>query len=70
MEVSQGLGWLGILTFCLAMVRMLNGKLSSKVSRHECHAAQEGTKQRIDDLKEHLDDRFEDMKTFIKNGNK
>ena len=71
MEISQGLGWAGLLTFCLAMVRMMNGRLKNKVSREVCHQAQEGVKQRIDDFQKHMDNRLDDVKDLIKkNGNK
>ena len=70
MEISQGLGWAGLLTFCLAMVRMMNGRLKNKVSRFECHTAQEGTSKRIDSLEKHMDDKFDWLKDFIKNGDK
>jgi len=58
----------GLLIVCLALVRMMNGKLHNKISRSECHAAQESVQKRIDDFQKHMDERFEDMKDFIKNG--
>lgn len=59
-----------ILLFCLGLYKLANGKLKEKVSRHECHSAQRAIGQRIDDVKDHIDTRFEDMKDFIRNGGK
>jgi hypothetical protein len=60
----------GILTFCFGIYRITNGRmieitrrLNHKVEAESCHRAQ-------DSLKEHIDTRVEDLKTFMKNGNK
>ena len=67
-EIIQGVGWIGVLTFCLGIYQLTNGRLSSKVDRPECHIAQEGIKQRLDDFEKHSQQRFTDLKEFIKNG--
>ena len=67
-EIIQGVGWIGVLTFCLGIYKLTNGRLSSKVDRPECHIAQEGVKQRLDDFEKHSQQRFTDLKEFIKNG--
>ena len=67
-EIVQGAGWIGVLTFCLGIYKLTNGRLSRKVDRPECHNAQDGIKQRIGDMERHVDDRIEDLKEFIKNG--
>lgn len=56
--------------FCLGLYKIANGKLKEKVSKSECHAAQESTNRRIDDLKNHIDTRFSDLKDFIKENGK
>ena len=58
----------GLLIVCLCLIKMMNGKLHNKVSRPECHAAQEATHKRIDDFREHVDKRFDDVKDSIRNG--
>ena len=44
-----------------------NGKKNNNnyVRRPECHAAQEGIKGKIEDLRSHIDTRFEDLKDTI-----
>lgn len=66
---------IGVLTFLLGLYKITNGRMKNveqnKVSRDSCHEAQNGVKQRIDDLDKHLSERFEDLKDFmIKNGKK
>lgn len=55
---------------CFSFVQMMNGRLKNKVTKGECHTAQDGIKLRIDDLQGHMDTRFEDMKDFIKKNGK
>ena len=60
---------IGILTFCLGIYRITNGrmiaiteKLEDRVQREECHMAQKTTLN-------HFDKRFDDLKDYIgKNG--
>ena len=47
-----------------------NGKLKSKVSRGECHRAQEMIRDKVDTLDKHINERFEDLKDFIKKNGK
>ena len=55
--------------FCLGLYRMSNGHLKNKISKGECHTAQEGVARRIDDLRGHIDSRLEDLKDVVlKNG--
>ena len=56
----------GLLIVCVCLLKMMNGKLHGKVSRGECHDAQEAIKDKIDTLDEHLTERFNDMKDFIR----
>lgn len=68
-NVIQGSIGFTLFCVCIILVKMLNGKLRNKVSRPECHQAQEGFKSRIDDLRNHIDVRFDDIKDYIdKNG--
>ena len=65
-----GLFGFGILTFCLGIYRITNGRmleitrqLSGKVRQTDCHKAQ-------DNLKEYFGEKFKDLKdTVVKNGN-
>lgn len=41
---------------------------NGNVKRPECHNAMNSFNKRIEDLKDHIDTRFEDIKDFIKNG--
>ena len=69
-QVTEYLSYLptgGILIVCVCLLKMMNGKLHSKVSRPECHDAQKAVNRRIDDFQKHMDERFEDMKGFIRN---
>lgn len=69
MEYVEPISIISLVLLCLGLVRMMNGKLKNKVSRPECHQAQKAVKQRIDDLSNHIDIRFSDLKDFIqKNG--
>ena len=76
MDMIQGIGWIGLLTFCLGIYKICNGRLTSiadkideKVSKGACHQAQDAIKERIDTLEDHLGERFDDLKdTVIKNG--
>ena len=70
MEFIQHFSCLGLVGICLALVRMMNGRLKNKVTRPECHQAQDAVKQRIDDLQGHIDTRIDDLKELIKNGGK
>ena len=56
--------------FCLGLYRISNGHLKNKVSKSECHGAQAGIKQRIDDLDKNINRRFDDLKDFIKENGK
>jgi len=66
--------WIHIVAFLLLFGaltvtcwKMANGK----VSKSGCHKAQDAINQRINDLINHIDTRFEDLKDFIiKNGSK
>ncbi len=76
MNIINGIGWIGLLTFCLGIYKICNGRLTSiadkidkKVYRGECHQAQDAIKERIDTLEVHIGERFDDLKdTVIKNG--
>lgn len=74
MDIVNGLTSIGVLTICLGLYRVSNGRLASverkvdsnvekKVDTKECHYAQ-------DNIKAHIDTRIEDLKEFIKNGHK
>jgi len=66
----QPIGVLTLVGICLFMGRMLNGRLNNKVTKNECHSAQKSVSKRIDDFQNHVDNRFDDIKDFIKkNGN-
>jgi len=67
MEYIQPLGIGFLIIICLALVRMMNGRIKNKVSRLECHQAQNSIGQRIDDLDKHLSERFDDLKDFMRN---
>ena len=57
--------------FCLGLYKISNGHLKNKVSKGECHTAQDGVKQRIDDMDKNINRRFDDLKDVIlKNGKK
>lgn len=56
--------------FCLGLYRIANGNLKKKMDKSECHQAQEGIKQRIDDLSQHIDTRIDDLKDYIKKNGK
>lgn len=66
---KDGFLGMGILGVCLAFVRMMNGRLRDKVDKDACHTAQDAVKGRIDSLEKHMDDKFDDMKFFIKQEN-
>jgi len=65
-----GLFGFGILTFCLGIYRITNGRmleitrqLNEKVKQPDCHKAQ-------DNLKEYFNEKFDDLKETVKeNGN-
>ena len=63
-----GVFGIGILTFCLGIYRITNGRmlditdrLNGMVNQKECHFAQ-------DKLIKHIDDKHKDLKDFISNG--
>lgn len=57
-----------IATVCLWQARMLNGRLSRKISRDTCHTAMKALETKMDLLDEHQTERFEDLKDFLKSG--
>ena len=72
---------ISLVALCVRLAHNSNGKMKEYVHRPECHSAQKGIHNRINDLDRNLDRRFqdidksldrrfEDMKAFIKNGNK
>ena len=67
MEFIQPLSLIGLVFICLGLVRMMNGRLKGKVSRNECHTAQEAVKDKIDTLDKNMNRRFDDLKDFIGN---
>ena len=60
----------GLLIVCVALIKMMNGKLKDKVSRGACHDAQEAIRDKVDTLDKHLNERFDDLKDFIKENGK
>ena len=69
-NIISGLIGSGTLIIALGIYRVANGRLGNlerkvdgKINRSDCHYAQ-------DNLKAHIDTRIEDLKEFIKNGNK
>jgi len=69
-EYVQPVSILALTGVCISLVRMLNGKLKEKVSRNECHSAQDSIKQNINALDKNINRRFDDLKDFIRNGGK
>lgn len=67
MEYIEPLSIIGLVVLCVGLVKMMNGRIKNKVSRPECHQAQDAIGKRIDDLDNHISERFDDLKDFIKN---
>ena len=65
-ELTTGFTGFGILVFCFGLFRLVNGKYDKKVDKTACHEAQKAVRQRIDDLQNHINTRFDDVKDFIK----
>ena len=60
----------GMLTICLGLFKVANGRLSRKVSEDTCNANVENMNKRFDDIKEYMNERFNDLKETVKNGGK
>ena len=70
-EYVQPVSYAFLVILCFSLVRMMNGRLKNKVTRGECHQAQNSIKDKIDDLDKNINRRFDDLKDFIKdNGTK
>lgn len=77
LEQIQSLIGIGILTFCLGIYRITNGRMielskriDKAVKQPECHSAQEAIRGEIKTLSEHIDTRFDDLKDTVLNGKK
>ncbi len=79
-ELITGAGWVGVLTFCLGIYRITNGRLSRKMEREDCNMHRESIHLEMNSLEKHVDGkvelldknnerRIDDLKKFIKNGN-
>lgn len=70
-DISQWMFGASLLSISIAVLKLNNGngKLKEFIRRPECHSAMDGIKEKIGDLKNHIDTRIEDLKDFlIKNG--
>ena len=56
---------IGLLTFCLGLYRIANGKLKDKVDRTACHTAQQGIKDTICSSEKHMKDRINSFERNI-----
>ena len=67
---------LGIVSFCLGLYRLANGKMKEKIDRTACHSAMNGIREIGKNDRRHINNRFDgvekridDLKDFfIKNG--
>jgi len=68
---GQPVSVLAVVGICFWQAKMLNGRLSNKVTRETCHAHVDGLNDKMDMMNKHFDDRFDDLKdTVLKNGKK
>ena len=59
----------GILTFCLGLYKLANGRLAKKVNQDTCKANVDGIHELLKGHVDHMDKRFDDLKdTIEKNG--
>lgn len=65
---GQPVSIVALVSICFWQARMMNGRLSNKVGRETCHEAMKGLETKVEILDEHQKERFEDLKSFIKNG--
>ena len=66
--MTDALVGLAIAGFCLGIYKIANGRLSKKVSQDTCKANISGMNNLLNEHKDHMDTRFDDLKEFIKNG--
>lgn len=59
---------LAICGFLLGLYKIANGRLAKKVSQDTCRANISGMHKLFKEHSSHIDQRFDDLKEFIKNG--